>query len=201
LFPLEVRLSLPNTRNGADEDFRWSVGAPGSAHAAEDRSRQHRSSPRKAGNTGLADLAPDERLTLTEKNSHTGRLAREDVERQTKGESSRPGLYIRCSMAVQPAIALCLILRFPIRYRLPLHIERCICSTAFEGIDVIDDVSGTAAAGSPGSRTRMLTLEVVPGSRAAPVAAMASRPRTVRPEGRAMAMAVPRGGEGIERRE
>jgi hypothetical protein len=101
-------------------------------------------------------------------------------------------------MAVQPAIALCLILRFTVRYRLPLHIERCICSTAFERVDVIDDVSRTAAAGSPVRRTRMLTLEVVLSSRAAPVTAMASRPHAVRAEGRAMAMAVPRSGEGIE---
>jgi hypothetical protein len=105
---------------------------------------------------------------------------------------------IRC---LQPAIALCLVLRFPLRYRLPLHIERCICSTAFERIDVIDDVSGTAAVGSPIGRTRMITLEVVLSSRAAPVAAMASRPRAVRAEGRAMAMTVPRSGEGIGRRE
>ena len=75
-FPLEVRLSLPNTPNGADENFRWSVGALGFAHAAENWGRQHRSSPCKAGNTGLADLAPDERLTLTKKDSHTGRVAR-----------------------------------------------------------------------------------------------------------------------------
>jgi putative NADPH-quinone reductase len=58
------------------QDFRWSVGALGSAHAAENRGRQHRSSPCKAGNTGLADLAPDERLTLTKKNSHSGSLTR-----------------------------------------------------------------------------------------------------------------------------
>ena len=75
---------------------------------------------------------------------------------------------------LQPTVALGPILRFPLRYRLPLHIEWCICSTAFERIDVIDDVSGTVAAGSPGSRARMLTLEVVLSSRAAPVAAMVS---------------------------
>jgi hypothetical protein len=102
---------------------------------------------------------------------------------------------------LQPAVALCLILRFPIRYRLPLHIERYICSPAFERIDVIDDLSGTAAAGSPIGRTRMLTLEVVLSSRAAPVAAMVSRPRAVRAEGRAMAMPVSRNSEGIEGRE
>jgi hypothetical protein len=88
-----------------------------------------------------------------------------------------------------------------IRDRLPLHIERCIRFPAFERIDVIDDVSGTAAAGSPVRRARMLTLKVVLGNRAAPVAAMASRSRAVRAEGRAMAMAMPRSGEGIERRE
>ena len=96
-FPPAIRLSLPNTLNGADEDFRWSVGALGSAHAAENRGRQHRSSPRKAGNTGLADLASDERLTLMKKDSHTGRVARQDVERQTKGESPPIQLYIGCS--------------------------------------------------------------------------------------------------------
>jgi hypothetical protein len=100
---------------------------------------------------------------------------------------------------LEPAIALCFILRFPVRYRLPLHVERCICSPAFERIDVIDDVSGTATAGSPVRRTRMLTLEVVLSSRAPPVTAMARRSRTVRAEGRAMAMAVPRSGENIER--
>ena len=112
-----------------------------------------------------------------------------------------PTIYKVSSPVLQPAVALCFILRFPLRYRLPLHIERCICSTAFERIDVIDDVSGTATAGSPGSRARMLTLEVVLSSRAAPVAAMVSRPLTVRAEGRAMAMAVPRRGEAIEGRE
>jgi hypothetical protein len=40
------------------------------------------------------------------------------------------------------------------------NIERRICSTAFERIDVIDDVSGTPAAGSAGSRTRMLRLKL-----------------------------------------
>jgi hypothetical protein len=120
-----------------------------------------------------------------------------------KQKAKVPTVYVYkvSSPVLQPALALCLILRFPLRYRLPLHIEGCICSTAFERIDVIDDVSGTAAAGSAGSRTRMLTLEVVLSSRAAPVAAMASRPRSVRTEGRAMAMAVPRSGEGIEGRE
>jgi len=110
-------------------------------------------------------------------------------------------IYKVLNHCLQPTLALWLVLRFPIRYRLPLHIEWCIGSTAFEGIDVIDDVSGTAAAGSPVSRTRMLMLEVVPSSGAAPVAAMVSRPRTVRAEGRAMAMSMPRSGEGIERRE
>ena len=102
--------------------------------------------------------------------------------------------------SLPPTVALCPILRFAVCYRLPLHIERCICSTAFERIDVIDDVSGTATAGSPGSRARMLPLEVVLSSRAAPVAAMVSRPRTVRAEG-TMAMAVARSGEDIERRQ
>ena len=68
-------------------------------------------------------------------------------------------------------------------------------------MDVIDDVSGTAAVGIPIGRARMLALEVVLSSRAAPVAAMASRPRAVRAEGRAMAIPVPRSGEGMERRE
>ena len=120
-----------------------------------------------------------------------------------KRRKYQTGLYIykvrdRC---LQPAVPLCLILRLPIRYRLPLHIERCIRSPAFERIDVIDDVSGTAAAGSPVGRARMLTLEVVLSSRAARVAAVPSRPRAVRAEGRAMAMPLPRSGEGIERRE
>ena len=92
-------------------------------------------------------------------------------------------IYKVRNRCLQPAVALCLIFRFPIRYRLPLHIERCICSTAFGRIDVIDDLSRTAAAGS------------------APVAALMSRPRAVRAEGGAMAMAVPRSGEGIERSE
>jgi hypothetical protein len=112
-----------------------------------------------------------------------------------KAKVHRQTIYKVLNRRLQPAVALCLILRFPIRYRLPLHIERCICSPAFERIDVIDDVSRTAAVGSPIGRARMLTLELVLGSRAAPVAAMASRPRTVRAEGRAMAMAVPRSGE------
>jgi hypothetical protein len=81
---------------------------------------------------------------------------------------------------LQPAVALCLILRFPIRYRLPLHIEWCICSPAFERMDVIDDVSGTAAVGLPIGRARVLTLEVVLSSRAAPVAATPSRTRAVK---------------------
>jgi hypothetical protein len=58
-------------------------------------------------------------------------------------------IYEVLNRCLQSAIALCLILRFPIRYRLPLHIERCICSTAFERMDVIDDGSGTAAVGIP----------------------------------------------------
>jgi hypothetical protein len=66
---------------------------------------------------------------------------------------------------------------------------------------VIDDVSRTAAAGSSGRRARMLTLEIVLGSRAALVTAMVRRPRTVRAVGRAMVVAVPRSGEGIERGE
>jgi hypothetical protein len=37
---------------------------------------------------------------------------------------------------LQSAIALCLILRFTLRYCLPLHIERCICSHALERMDV-----------------------------------------------------------------
>jgi hypothetical protein len=110
-------------------------------------------------------------------------------------------IYKVLNRRLQPAVALCLILRFPIRYRLPLHIERCIGSTAFERMDVIDDVSGTAAVGIPIGRARMLTLEVVLRSRAAPVAAMPSRPRAVRAERRAMVMSVPRSGEGIERGE
>jgi hypothetical protein len=184
LFPLEVRLSLPNTPNGADEDFRWSVGALGSAHPTENRGRQHRSSACKAGNSGLADLAPDERLTLTKKDSHTGRVARKDVERQTKGESIPRTIYKVLNRGLPPAVALCLILRLPLRYGLPLHIEGCICSTAFERIDVIDDVSRTAAAGSPIGRARMLTLEVVLSSRAAPVVAMPSSPRAVKSGGK-----------------
>jgi hypothetical protein len=123
------------------------------------------------------------------------------VERQTKGESTTPAIYKALNRLLQAAVALCLILRFPIRYCLPLHIERCIGSAAFERIDVIDDVSGTAAAGTPVRRTRMLTLEVVLRSRAAPVAAMPSRPPAVRAERRAMVMSMPRSGEGIERRE
>jgi hypothetical protein len=120
-----------------------------------------------------------------------------------EGERASEGLriYKVSSPVLQPAIALRLILRFPLRYRLPLHIEGCICSTELERIDVINHVSRTAAAGSAIGRARMLALEVVLSSRAAPVAAMASRPRTVRAEGRAMAMAVPRSGEGIEGRE
>jgi hypothetical protein len=62
-------------------------------------------------------------------------------------------IYKVLNRCLQPAVALCPILRFPIRYRLPRHIERGICSTAFERIDVIDDVSGTAAVGLP-SRDR-----------------------------------------------
>jgi hypothetical protein len=110
-------------------------------------------------------------------------------------------IYKVLNRCLQLAVALCLILRFPIRYRLPLHIERFIGSPAFERMDVIDDVSGTAAAGSPIGRARMLTPEMVLSSRAAPVAATASRPRAVRAERRAMVMAVPRSGGGIERRE
>jgi hypothetical protein len=110
-------------------------------------------------------------------------------------------IYKLLNRCLQPAVALCPVLRFPICYRLPLHIERCIGSAAFERIDVIDDVSGTAAAGTPVRRTRMLTLEVVLRSRAAPVAAMPSRPPAVRAERRAMVMSMPRSGEGIERRE
>jgi hypothetical protein len=121
------------------------------------------------------------------------------VERQTKGESTAQTIYKVLNHCLQPAVALCLILRFPIRYRLPLHIERCIRSPAFERIDVIDHVSGTAAVGIPIGRARMLTLEVVLSSRAAPVAAMPSRPRAVRAKRRAMAMPVPRSGEGMER--
>ena len=112
-----------------------------------------------------------------------------------KAKVSLPTIYKVLTACFQPAVPLCLILRFPLRYRLPLHIERCICSTAFERIDVIDHVSGTAAAGSPVSRTRMLTFEVVLSSGAASVAAMVGRPRTVRAEGRAMAMSMPRSGE------
>jgi hypothetical protein len=74
--PLEVRLSLPNTPNGADGHFGWSVGAFSSAQAAEDSGRQHGSAPREAGNTGLTALALDERLTLTEQDSHSRRVAR-----------------------------------------------------------------------------------------------------------------------------
>jgi hypothetical protein len=163
--------------------------------------RQHWSSACKAGNTGLADLALDERLTLTRKDSHTGSVARQDVERQTKGEDPLSDYYKVLKRCLQPAVPLCLILRFPIRYRLPLHIERCIRSPAFERMDVIDDVSGTAAVGISIGRARMLTLEVVLSSRAALVAAMPSRPRAVTAEGRAMAMPLPRSGEGIERGE
>ena len=115
-----------------------------------------------------------------------------------KAKVPTPTIYKVRSRCLQPAVALCLILCSPLRYRLPLHIERCICSPAFERIDVIDDVSGTAAVGIPIGRARMLTLEVVLSSRAAPVAALASRPRAVRAEGRAMAMAVSRSGEAIE---
>jgi hypothetical protein len=96
-------------------------------------------------------------------------------------------IYKVRSRCLQPAVALCLILCLPLRYHLPLHIERRVCSTAFEWIDVIDDVSRTRAAGSTVSRTRMLTLEGVLSSRAAPVAAVPSRPRAVRAKRRAMA--------------
>src|SRR5258708_4435587 len=91
-------------------------------------------------------------------------------------------IYKVLNRCLQPAVALCLVLCFPLRYRLPLHIEWCICSPAFQRIDVIDDVSGTAAVGIPIGRARMLTLEVVLRSRAAPVAAMPSRPPAVRAE-------------------
>ena len=120
---------------------------------------------------------------------------------QQKAKVPARTIYKVRSRCLQPAVALCLILCFPIRYRLPLHVERCICSPAFERMDVIDDVSGTAAVGIPIGRARMLTLEVVLRSRAAPVAAMPSRPRAVRAERRAMVMSVPRSGEGIERRD
>src|SRR4051794_18846559 len=78
--------------------------------------------------------------------------------------------------------------------------ERCVCSTTFERVDVIYYISGAASAGSPGSRTRLLSLEVVLSSRAAPVAAMVTRSHTVRAERRAMAMAVPGSGQRTERR-
>ena len=50
-------------------------------------------------------------------------------------------IYKVRSRCLQPAVALCLILCFPLRYRLPLHIERCICSTAFERSNVIDEAA------------------------------------------------------------
>jgi hypothetical protein len=44
---------------------------------------------------------------------HTGRVARQDVERKTIGEDGHRQTYIRCSIAcLQPTPALCLILRF-----------------------------------------------------------------------------------------
>src|SRR3984885_13492635 len=120
---------------------------------------------------------------------------------QQKAKVPTRTIYKVRGRCLQPAVALCLILCFPIRYRLPLHVERCICSPAFQRMDVIDDVSGTAAVGIPIGRARMLTLEMVLSSRAAPVAAMPRRPRAVRAERRAMVMSVPKSGEGIERRD
>src|ERR1700761_9019193 len=121
--PLEVRLSLPNTPNGTEEDFRWFVGALGSAHAAENRGRQHRSSRVRLEYwpgrlcTGRAPDADEEGLAYRQASAVGCGTANKRRKRQTRTIYKYKALN-RC---LQSAAALCLILRFPIRYRLPLH--------------------------------------------------------------------------------
>jgi hypothetical protein len=98
----------------------------------------------------------------------------------------------------EPTIAFRPILCLPVGYCLPLHIERRVRSAAFEWVDVIDDVSRTAAAGSAGRRARIYTLEVILSRCAALILAVPTGSSPVGVERRERTVAVPMTGEGGE---
>jgi hypothetical protein len=70
-------------------------------------------------------------------------------------EHSTPGML--------PTSPLSLILRLPIRQRLPLHVGRVIRPTTLQSPNVIDDIARTCSAASACGWTRMLPLEVIFG--------------------------------------
>jgi hypothetical protein len=61
------------------------------------------------------------------------------------------------------------------RYRLPLHLERGVRSTAFQRSDMIDHVSRAATIRRSGRRAGMQAFELILSLRASFIAAMAGR--------------------------
>ena len=80
------RLAFPNLRQGSDEDFRRAVDLPGTADSARDSGGKQRNTFGEARCLGSADLTSDQSLACSDQNWHSGSLAPQTVERQTKGE-------------------------------------------------------------------------------------------------------------------
>lgn len=87
---------------------------------------------------------------------------------------------------LHPTISLPSIFGFSVGYRLPLHIERGVRSTAFQRSDMIDHVSRTATLPRYGRWTGMQAFELIFSLRASFIAAMAGV-WAVGTQGRAMA--------------
>jgi hypothetical protein len=78
-------LMFPDLRQGADEYFGRSVNLPCAADIAGHASWKSGNSASKAECLRSAGLTPDQRLACSDQDWHSGRVARQDAERQRKG--------------------------------------------------------------------------------------------------------------------
>jgi hypothetical protein len=78
-----------------------------------------------------------------------------DCERVPRGMQRFYQIFISTSSSLS------LVLRLRCLYRLPLHILWGVCPMTLEWYHVVDDIAGTIARTTAGSRTRMLALEFV----------------------------------------
>jgi hypothetical protein len=73
---LAQRLTLPDLRQGTDEDLRRPVDLPGAANAARNSGGKDGNAPRETRRLGSTDFAFDQRLACSDQNWHTGGVAR-----------------------------------------------------------------------------------------------------------------------------
>jgi hypothetical protein len=91
-------LPLPDTRRLADEDLGRAIDPLRLTYPTRHRNGEHGNLAREARYLRFAGLAFDQGLACSDQDWHTGRVAPEVVERQTKGESklsSAEVLFVR----------------------------------------------------------------------------------------------------------